>query len=87
MSPERWTAWKIRCLDLAEVTDAWRVVPRIILFGYGALCWELAKWAMAKPDISASQAAFAGGIIGLAVPLTNFYFNSGRVWTTTPKGS
>lgn len=80
MSPERWTAWKIRLLDLAEVTDAWRVFPRLVLFGYGVLCWHLASWVMGKPDISASQAAFAGGIVGLAVPMTAFYMQTGRRW-------
>jgi hypothetical protein len=80
MSPKLWTAFKIRALDLAEVTDAWRIFPRLFLAGYGLLCWELAKWVMSKPDVSASQASFAGAIIGLAVPLTGFYMQSGRTW-------
>lgn len=67
-------------LDWAEITDAWRIFPRLVLTGYGLLCWELAKWVMAKADISASQAAFATGIIGLAVPMTAFYMQTGRKW-------
>ena len=67
-------------LDAAEITDAWRIFPRLFLTGYGLLCWELAKWVMAKADISASQSAFATAIIGLAVPLTAFYMQSGRRW-------
>ena len=67
-------------LDAAEVTDAWRVFPRLFLIGYGILCWEVAKWVMRLPDISGSQSAFATGIIGLAVPLTGWYFSTGRRW-------
>ena len=67
-------------LDCAEVMDAWRLFPRMFLAGYGFLCWELAKWVMARSDISASQAAFATGIVGLAVPLTAFYMQTGRKW-------
>lgn len=67
-------------LDFAEVTDAFRIFPRLFLTGYGFLCWELAKWVMARPDISASQSAFATAIIGLAVPLTAFYMQTGRRW-------
>ena len=68
-------------LDMAEVMDAWRLFPRLFLTGYGLLCWELAKWVMQRPDISASQSAFATAIIGLAVPLTAFYMQTGRRWT------
>jgi hypothetical protein len=80
VSPLRWTAIKLRCLDAAEVADAWRVVPRMVLSGYGYLCWELACWYMSLKDPSAQQMAFVTIIVGLAVPLTNFYMNSGRVW-------
>lgn len=80
MAPETWTAWKIRFLDLAEIFDAWRVVPRAVLTFYGAMCWQLATWYMALKAPVPEQAAFVTAIIGLAVPLTNFYFNSGRRW-------
>lgn len=67
-------------LDIAEIVDAWRIFPRLYLFGYGALCWHLADWVMKKPDISATQATFATAIIGLAVPLTGWYMQTGRRW-------
>jgi hypothetical protein len=52
----------------------------MVLSGYGYLCWELACWYMSLKDPSAQQMAFVTIIVGLAVPLTNFYMNSGRVW-------
>ena len=80
MTPETWTAWKIRLLDLAEIADAWRVVPRAVLTFYGGLCWHLSTWYMALKDPSAQQMAFVTVIVGLAVPLTNFYMQTGRRW-------
>ena len=81
MSPERWVAWKIRLLDFAEVTDAWRIFPRIILAAYAWLCWDLSRWFMSLKAPQSEQMAFVTVIIGLAVPLVSFYLHSGRTWS------
>jgi hypothetical protein len=80
VKPETWTAWKIRLLDAAEVFDAWRIVPRAILTTYGALCWHITTWYLELKAPTTEQMAFVTAIVGLAVPLTNFYFTSGRKW-------
>lgn len=80
MKPTTWTAWKVRLLDLAEVWDAWRIVPRTVLTVYGCLCWELAKWFMALKDPTGAQTSFVTAVVGLAVPLTGFYMQTGRKW-------
>lgn len=80
IAPATWTALKIRALDAAEVFDAWRIVPRAILSAYGALCFHLGTWFMGLKAPLPEQAAFVTAIIGLAVPLINFYFTSGRKW-------
>jgi phosphate/sulfate permease len=80
MTPAAWTALKIRLLDLAEITDAWRLVPRMVLAAYGAMCWQLTAWYMALKAPTTEQMAFVSLIVGLAVPLTNFYMSTGRKW-------
>lgn len=80
MNPVTWTAWKIRLLDLAEVGDAWRLVPRTVLACYGTLCWFVFDWYSALKVPTTEQTAFATSVIGLAVPLTAFYMQTGRKW-------
>lgn len=67
-------------LDIAEVIDAYRVFPRIVLAGYGYLAWNMHQWVTHLPDISASQSAYATAIVGLCVPLAGWYFHTGRQW-------
>lgn len=89
--------WKGYCLDAAEVFDAWRVVPRIILFGYGAWAIKVVglvlDWYMTLPfaERSFEASGLAGVVItavtGLATLAIKLYVQSGREWgTTTPTG-
>jgi hypothetical protein len=80
MTRLRWVEWKVRLLDAAEITDAWRIVPRLALFGYADLCWELSQWYMALKDPTAQQMAFVTVIVGLAALILNFYMQTGRTW-------
>lgn len=82
---------KQQWLDWAEITDAWRVVPRAILFGYcfatAKLVFELVTWYMGLPiaERTIEATSFAAGVItsvtGLATWATKFYIDSGRDWT------
>lgn len=69
-----------RLLPAAEVLDAFRVFPRIFLIGYGWLGIEVCVWAMAQPALSIEQMGFASAVIGLFVPLTGWYMQTGRKW-------
>lgn len=78
-------------LDAAEIFDAWRVVPRLILFGY---CYwvahvtdSLLSWYQLIPsgERSLESAGFSGAVItavtGLAVWVYKIYAETGRDWT------
>lgn len=67
-------------IDAAEVIDAWRLLPRAFVIGYGWLAWDVHQWVKSLPDISTQQGAYAGAIVGLCVPLLGWYFHSGRKW-------
>lgn len=67
-------------LDGAEALDALRIFPRLILTGYGYLCWHLTIWFEALKIPSTEQMAFAGAVIGLATPLVGLYMATGRKW-------
>ena len=43
---------RLKVLTSAELFDAWRVVPRILVAAYGWMCWEIVDWYMdLKPAI------------------------------------
>lgn len=77
-------------LDWAEIFDAWRVVPRTILYSYAG--WAILvtdrtlTWYFHLPSAerSGQDAALVGTIItavtGLFTLTLNFYQNSGRQW-------
>ncbi len=85
-SKEKWLA-------AAEVVDAWRVVPRIIMFGYCVwtidVVWKLLAWYMALPgpERSLEASGFAAGVITAVTGLNTFairvYVYSGRKWNGT----
>lgn len=88
---------KDRLLSIAEVIDAFRVVPRVLLFGY---CWfgyyvvsTLLDWYMALPvsERGLEAGGFAAGVItavtGLATAFMNIYHKSGRSWDNKNKTS
>jgi hypothetical protein len=65
----------------AYYLDAYRVVPRILLFGYAALVWKASLWFMALPDPKTEQSAFVTLLAGFLVPLTNWYMQNGVDWS------
>lgn len=69
---------KARAERIADLIDIYRLVPRIVLFGYAAMCWRAAEWFMALEEPTNNQAAFATLIFGFFVPLANFYMQNGR---------
>lgn len=69
-------------MDAAELVDAWRVYPRLLLGGYGYICWHLTMWYEALKVPTTEQSAFAGAIVGLAVPLSGLYMGiGGKDWS------
>ena len=72
--------WKKIFLEIAEVVDAFRVVPRFILIGYSILVWTVAQWYMGIDVPSTQQAALMTTVIGVIAPIAAFYQTSGRSW-------
>lgn len=81
---------KEKWLAAAEVFDAWRVYPRIILGGFA--WWTIyvfditLKWYFAQPAAERSVqdagmvTALLSAITGLFTLVVKFYVNSGRQW-------
>lgn len=67
-------------MRLAEVIDAWRIVPRVMVIAYGFICWQTFQWFTGLPDPTVAQTTFATGIWGAAAAWFGFYVNSGRKW-------
>lgn len=61
----------------SESVDRWRVVPRILVTGYGVAMWQVADWFMALPDPSPSQAAFVSTMSAMGAGIFGLYVNSG----------
>lgn len=81
-------------LDWAEIFDAWRVVPRSILYSYAAWSiWTVDRvlmWYFHLPNGSRTgqDAVLVGSVItsvtGLFTLALGFYTKSGRQWTGQP---
>jgi hypothetical protein len=83
---------KAQILDYAETFDAWRIVPRVVLFAYGG--WlayvvdRLLNWYMDLPIIgqTAQASGFCFGAITAVTSIGGYvyriYSNSGRDWST-----
>lgn len=69
-----------RLLQWAEITDAFRVFPRLFLIGYGLLGLRVCAWVMTLDSLSVEQMGFASVVAGLFVPLTGWYMQTGRKW-------
>jgi hypothetical protein len=70
----------MRSLKYAEILDAYRVVPRVLLLGFGYLVWFVVAWFTELHDPTTQQTAFVSAVVGITAPITAFYFNTGRKW-------
>lgn len=69
---------KQRCMDAAEIVDAWRVFPRIFMGFFLYVLWDVHTWYQGEatyPDVYVNVVWGAVGVI------TGFYVKSGRDWT------
>jgi hypothetical protein len=88
-----WT--KQQWLDGAEIFDAWRIVPRSLIYAYGAWTIYIADrtlfwyFHLATPDRTVQDAGLVTGVIAAVTSIfgltIKFYSNSGRQWTGQPK--
>lgn len=71
---------KAAWLAAAEICDAWRVVPRLLVGGYAALVWSVTSWAMSLPDLSMAQSTFVSIVWGASAGVFGLYTAGGRKW-------
>jgi hypothetical protein len=73
-------SWKQTALDAAEVVDAWRLIPRGIVAGYGFMLYQTGAWFMSLEIPSGAQSAYVSILWGAFAAVSGLYFNSGRKW-------
>lgn len=77
-------------LDVAEVFDAWRVIPRLLVFGYWLwIVWlvdNLLRWYQSLPadERTLEASGFATFVItavtGMGSWVSKIYMDGGRSW-------
>ncbi len=67
-----------RWLIAARLIDRFRLIPRLMVAGYGWLMWDVVDRFMAEPDPPNSKAAVVTALIGAGAAVFNFYVNSGE---------
>ena len=74
--------WKRIALDGAEVFDAWRVIPRVVLGWIFSINIDVAAWVtkLAAKDVNASVVAIVASYVGGLTTAYVFYLRSGRQW-------
>lgn len=65
-------------IKAAEVLDAYRVVPRMVLLGYAYLVYDIVTWFKDLEDPATQQAALVTTVIGASAAVIGLYNNSGR---------
>lgn len=73
----RQNKWVQRCTMVAECLNRLRIIPRVIVAGYGWLVWIVAQWFMNLPDPGTQQAALVTTIVGAAGIIFGFYMQGG----------
>jgi len=66
-------------LNTAEIIDAHRIIPKLLLLGYSWMVYDVYIWAKANPELEATKWIFAA-VLGVAGIVLGAYFNSGRKW-------
>lgn len=90
------TGWRCKAIwmDVAEVIDTLRLIPRAVLGFYGFWMAEvtnwLVKWYMRLPaaertaEVTAFVTIVLPGIFGLAIWVYRIYAQGGRQWDNPP---
>lgn len=67
-------------LDIAEIVDAWRVVPRGLLLCVGYFVWVVSGWYMGLPTPTTQHTAFVSVVTAIIPAVIGLYQSSGRRW-------
>ena len=69
--------WVQRCTMTAECLNRLRVIPRILVAGYGVLVWQVVDWFMNLPTPDTQQAALVTTVVGASGIVFGFYMQGG----------
>lgn len=69
--------WVQRCTMVAECLNRLRVIPRILVAGYGVLVWQVVAWFMDLPLPDTQQAALVTTVVGASGIVFGFYMQGG----------
>jgi len=75
---EKWNA-SIRFMEMSEVLDSYRLVPRALLLATGYLVWEVTQWFMFLEAPTVEQSALVVTITAIIPAVIGLYQNSGKV--------
>ena len=64
----------------AEVIDAYRTMPRVLVAGYAYLVWDTVQWFQQLADPSSQHAFLVSTVVGGAAAVFGLYVNSGKAW-------
>jgi hypothetical protein len=70
--------WKLLKRDIPETIDAYRLVPRLLVFLYGVVFYQTVTWFMALEVPNMAQSGFVSVIVGAGAAWFGLYVNSGR---------
>ena len=73
----RQNKWVQRCTMVAECLNRLRIIPRVIVAGYGIATWLVISWYMGLQDPGTQQAALVTTITALAPAIFGFYMQGG----------
>jgi len=71
---------RMNIMVVAEALDYFRVIPRIILVGYGALVYYSWEWYMELTTPTGEQTSFIVAVVGVAGAIIALYQKSGKDW-------
>ena len=76
-----------RCTMVAECLNRLRIIPRVIVAGYGWMCWIVVQWFMVLPSPDTQQAALVTTVVGAAGMIFGFYMQGGVTGGGGSKGA
>lgn len=78
--PEVKINWKYYWMSAAEIIDAFRGIPRVLVAGYALLVWHVVDWFMNLPDPTTEHTFLVSTVVGGAAAVFGLYVNSGSGW-------
>ena len=71
---------KATFLDVAEIVDAWRVVPRLMMLWFMVEASQAMAWYRLLEKRESFDHLFVAGVLGIATAAFKFYVDTGRKW-------